>query len=85
MVTPIRTYRRLRELTQHEMARVLGVSQPTLHRWERGFVWIPDDHAVRLAEVLQINIELLLPYTEGYKRHFGLKGCPIEQEAAYAS
>ena len=55
---PIASYRRARGLTQADLAQRLGVSVPTVQRWEAGA--IPRARQVpRLAEALGVEAGLL--------------------------
>lgn len=41
-----------KELTQEALAGMVGVSQPSLHQWEKGETWPTYTNRLRLAEVL---------------------------------
>ena len=60
MATPIRFYRRLKDMTQCELARAVGISQPTLHRYEQGLFPAPEDTLTKIAQILRINRKLLV-------------------------
>jgi transcriptional regulator with XRE-family HTH domain len=47
------------ELTQKQVASVLGVSQPTYQRWESGALPVPPDRMEDLARILGITAEAL--------------------------
>jgi len=47
----LRTVRDAKGWTQVELAQHLGVSQPTVHRWERGQITPQDSHVKRLVRI----------------------------------
>ena len=47
----LRTVREAKGWTQVELALHLGVSQPTVHRWERGQIRPQDSHVKRLVRI----------------------------------
>ncbi|ASG21565.1 helix-turn-helix transcriptional regulator [Nitrospirillum viridazoti] len=48
----LRRLRRLRGLKQGHVAELLGVTQATVSRWERGLAWPDETHAARIAALL---------------------------------
>lgn len=60
--------RRLREqkgLTQEELAKLLGTTKQTIHKYEKGIVTnIPSDRVEALAEVLDSKPEYILGWEE---------------------
>ena len=48
-------YRRLKKMTMAELADRVGVSQPTICRYERGERQMPVDMARKIATVLQVK------------------------------
>jgi transcriptional regulator with XRE-family HTH domain len=52
--------RRERRLTQLQLAELLGVQPRLISRWETGETRPQFDHAVRLAEVLQVSLDQLV-------------------------
>jgi transcriptional regulator with XRE-family HTH domain len=51
--------RKMRELSQHELAKAVGISQATVSQWERGHVAISRTRARILAEYLKVNVRWL--------------------------
>jgi len=63
----IQVLRREVDLTQIEVAQQVGVTQPEISMYERGYVRPPDDILSRIGEVLRYQgdpNDLLLPYGE---------------------
>lgn len=62
-------YRRVREMredhdmTQREVAEMLGMKQPQYFRYEQGYRDIPTDVLIRLAEIYDTSIDYLLGRT----------------------
>jgi transcriptional regulator with XRE-family HTH domain len=48
----LRRLRRLRGLKQGHVAELLGVTQATVSRWERGLAWPDEAHAARITQLL---------------------------------
>ncbi|MDP9223296.1 MAG: helix-turn-helix transcriptional regulator [Actinomycetota bacterium] len=69
----IRKRRQALEMAQAELAQRLGVTQQTVSRWEHGTAVPPPRRLVRLAEVLDLELDRLLAYA-GYLT--GLSGEP---------
>ena len=63
-------YRRIREmredhdLTQKEVARILGMKQPQYFRYEQGYRDIPTDILIRLADIYETTTDYLLERTD---------------------
>ena len=59
-------YKRLRELredhdlTQRQMAEILGIPQPQYWRYEQGYRDIPTDYLIRFAEHFHVSTDYLL-------------------------
>lgn len=47
-------------LTQAELAKTIGVSQPSYQRWEAGGTPVPDAKLKKLAKALKTNVDALL-------------------------
>ena len=66
-------YRRIRDmredhdLTQKEVAEMLGMKQPQYFRYEQGYRDIPTDILIRLADIYQTSIDYLLGRTDDPK------------------
>lgn len=60
---PLRKYREMREppMSREELATQLGVSVPTIHRWEAGVRRIDVDLLERVATVTGIPAAVLRP------------------------
>lgn len=58
---PLETFRSAREMSRPELAGLLGVSAPTVHRWESGARKIDTDILPRVVEVTGIPASLLRP------------------------
>lgn len=52
--------RKMEKLTQAELAEVLGVKQPAIHKYEIGDLFIPTSIWKKLHEKLQYNYEYLI-------------------------
>lgn len=60
----IRTYRKMKNLTQEEMAGRLGVSAPAVNKWEKGVSQPDISLLVPIARLLDISLETLLSWQE---------------------
>ena len=56
MQLKLSAWRRARDITQDQMAKLLDVSKPTYVRWEREPGKITMANGQRIAEVLEVNI-----------------------------
>lgn len=59
----IKELRKANNLKPKELAETIGVSYQTLHRWENGDN-IKAVYAVRLSEILGVNVSYLLGFTD---------------------
>lgn len=62
----LRRLRDLREdcdLTQSDIAKILGIQQTVYSRYERGFQNIPLEHLVTLAEFYKVSTDYILNRT----------------------
>ncbi|CAJ0730528.1 MAG: helix-turn-helix transcriptional regulator [Ralstonia sp.] len=57
--------RMARELTQEQLAELLGVEQETISRFERGSTLPPLPRLIQLADVFNVPLESLLRTTTG--------------------
>ena len=70
-----RLYQRLRDLredldlSQTQMAALLGVSQTTYSRYERGAYDVPTDILIKLAKIHKTSVDYLLGLTDNPKPH----------------
>lgn len=67
----LRRLRDLREdhdLSQQQIADVLGIQQTVYSRYERGFQTIPLQHLVTLAKYYDVSADYLLDLTDKPKR-----------------
>ncbi len=65
----IRIARERQELTQKEMARILGIKQPQYHRYETNTL-IPTKYLIKLAQTLQVSTDYLLGLTDDPKERW---------------
>jgi transcriptional regulator with XRE-family HTH domain len=54
----LKAYRRIRGLSRKRLARILGVDEATVSRWETGKRQPRDEHARRVRELLAGSPEL---------------------------
>lgn len=70
-------YRRIRDmredndLTQRQIAALLGISQPQYNRYEQGYRDIPTDLLIKLADIFHTTTDYLLERTNQSERHSG--------------
>ena len=55
----LRDMREDADLTQTEIARMLGIQQTVYSRYERGYQTIPLEHLIRLAEFYKVSLDFL--------------------------
>lgn len=66
-------YRRIRDLredhdlTQTQIAGMLGMKQPQYFRYEQGYRDIPTDILIKLADIYQTSVDYLLGRTNNPK------------------
>ena len=63
----IRDIREDNDLTQQQLAEILGTSQTMYARYERGANELPIRHLIRLAEYYQLSTDYLLGLTDEKK------------------
>ena len=69
----IACYRRIRDLredhdlTQNQVAGMLGMKQPQYFRYEQGYRDIPTDILIKLADIYQTSVDYLLGRTNNPK------------------
>ena len=56
----IRDLREDHDLTQAEMAKLLGVKQTTYSKYELGKILVPIDILIRLADFYQVSLDYLV-------------------------
>lgn len=56
----IKDFREDKDLTQTQMAKILGVSQSTYSRYELGVLDVPTDILIKLAKFHQTSVDYLL-------------------------
>lgn len=49
-----------RELTQEQLAEMLGVEQETISRFERGLTLPPLPRLIQIADIFEVSLEVLL-------------------------
>ena len=59
-MTKIRMYRYKKDITQCELAKMLGVSQSTVTKWELGISYPMAKNLIKLAEIFECSIDELL-------------------------
>lgn len=52
--------RRKQNMTQEQLAQLLGVTRQSVSRWESDIVYPETDKIVKIAEILQVNCDYLL-------------------------
>lgn len=68
-------YKRIRELredhdlTQREIASVLGMPQPQYYRYEQGYRDTPSDILIALARYYNTSVDYILGETDEQKRY----------------
>lgn len=55
----LRDMREDNDLSQDDVAKVLGIKQTVYSRYERGFQTIPLEHLIKLAQLYQVSIDYL--------------------------
>lgn len=55
----IRDMREDAELTQAEVAKILGIQQTVYSRYERGFQTMPLEHLIKLADYYGVSLDFL--------------------------
>lgn len=60
----IRSIRRERELSQQQIAEVLGISQTMVARYERGATALPIRHLIALCRFYEVSSDYLLGLTD---------------------
>lgn len=58
--SPIRTARRMKDITQDELASIFNVSRVTVSNWERGVTTPTPHELVALARVLETDLDNLM-------------------------
>ncbi len=69
----IRDIREDNDLTQQQIAEILGTSQTMYARYERGANELPVRHLIRLAEFYHVSTDYLLGLTNEKKTYQGKK------------
>ena len=59
----LRQVRRSQGLSQGDLAEMVGVTTPTVSKWESGAVTIRDSHKVKVAAALNTEVGFLFPLT----------------------
>lgn len=59
----IRDLREDRDMTQAEIAMLLGIQQTVYSRYERGYQTIPVEHLIHLAEFYNVSTDYILGRT----------------------
>lgn len=61
----IRKYRKIKKLTQEELAEKIGIKNNTISAYERGIIEVPHSKLLEVAKVLGIKYTHLLPIEDG--------------------
>ncbi len=67
-----KTIRELREdhdLTQRDIAKILGMAQPQYYRYEQGYRDTPSDVLIALARYYNTSVDYILGETDEIKRY----------------
>ena len=56
----IKYWRKRRGMTQQDIAKIIGVTNMGVSRWERGENMPSLDHAMMLADLLKVSVEELI-------------------------
>jgi transcriptional regulator with XRE-family HTH domain len=54
----IAEYRKRKNMTQEELAAMMGITKSSINKMERG-VWLSVEMLIRLSEILNFRIELI--------------------------
>ncbi len=60
----IRDMREDSDLTQSDVAAILGIAQTVYSRYERGYQTIPLEHLIKLADHYNVSIDYLVGRTQ---------------------
>ena len=60
----IRKYRKIKNLTQEEMARWLGVTAPAVNKWENGNSFPDITLLAPISRLLGVSLDTLLSFSE---------------------
>jgi len=63
----IKDLREDKDMTQTEIAAVLGINQTVYSRYERGFQTIPVEHLLKLADFYDMSTDYILGRTKNKK------------------
>ena len=55
----LRDMREDSDMTQSQIAEILGIQQTVYSRYERGFQTIPLEHLLKLADYYQVSLDFL--------------------------
>ncbi|WP_084628800.1 MULTISPECIES: helix-turn-helix domain-containing protein [Paenibacillus] len=70
MYKRIRDLRIDRDLTQHQIAQLLNISQATYSRYENGNLDVPSSVLIKLANFYNVSIDYILGQTNIAKRSY---------------
>lgn len=54
-------YRKAKRLTQFDVAKILGVTDTLISKWETGKVIPPNEQVVKLCEIYGVSVKKLFP------------------------
>ena len=69
MYSRIRDLRNDHDMTQKELAKILGMSQTGYSKYETGENDIPTEILIKLSNIYDVSIDYLLDQTDSKKRH----------------
>lgn len=61
----VRLSRKARGISQKALADLVGVTKPTVSRWEAGLIIPSDAHKVAIATHLNTDVRILFPLVRG--------------------
>lgn len=59
-VMNIRPLREARNMTQEELAKLLGVKPPSVSKWERGLAYPRMDNVARMAQIFGTTMDVVM-------------------------
>ena len=64
MMKRLRDLREDSDLTQVNLAKMLGCSQTTYSRYETGYMSVPNDILIKLADIYNVSVDYILERTD---------------------
>lgn len=66
-------WRKIRNYTQEELGRKIGISPSMISQWERDYGPPSNEHAFKLARILRVSVKELWPYERYYEKPEGTR------------